>query len=93
VRAKEDARMGKAKRKKTTPSVWTRTQTAADASALRAGRFYNVEELAGLFDVTPWAVYGWVRQRRLPVLRVGKSLLFPVDAVDKLIARRTVAAR
>jgi excisionase family DNA binding protein len=59
----------------------------------RDATFYTVNQMAALFGVTIWTVYNWARHRRVPVLRVGKSLRFPRVAVDRFIARGTIEPR
>ena len=72
----------------------TRKRRAKARRRKRAGAFYyTVEQLAGLFGVSIWTIYLWARQRRVPVLRVGKSLRFPRTEVARFIAQRTQETR
>lgn len=45
----------------------------------------NVDELALLFGVSRGSAYKWVRENKIPVLRLGRRLLVPKVALDRML--------
>ena len=54
---------------------------------MSASAVYNAEEAAALFGVSEWAWYQSARRGDCPVMpiRVGRRLLWPKAAVDRLL--------
>lgn len=47
----------------------------------------GVDALAERLGVSGWTVRTWIKQGRIPVYKLGRRLLVPVDAVDALMAK------
>ena len=45
----------------------------------------TVQEAAQVLKVSPSTLYGWVWQRRIPFVKVGRSLRFEMDALEQFI--------
>ena len=54
-------------------------------SAFVAPRTYRAKEVARLFGMTPRWVYRQVEAGQLPVIRFGRTVLFPRAAIDALV--------
>jgi excisionase family DNA binding protein len=52
---------------------------------------WNVEEAAAALGVSPHTVRAWLRQRRLPYLKLGRRVLLDPEAVERFKAKHTVA--
>jgi excisionase family DNA binding protein len=52
----------------------------------------TVNELSALLSAHKMSIYKWVRQGRIPHLRVGSGLRFDPRALAQWLERRTVAA-
>ena len=55
-------------------------------------RLLDVREAARYLGISPHTVRGWVYQGRLPVIRLGRKVLFDRTALDRLIEERSVSA-
>jgi excisionase family DNA binding protein len=55
-------------------------------------RLLTVGEVAEATGLQVGTVYAWIGQRRLPVVRLRRSVRVPADALRKLIAEATVPA-
>lgn len=53
----------------------------------------TVPEVAAATGFKPATIYLWLAQRRLPVVRIRRSVRVPADALAALIAENTVPAR
>jgi excisionase family DNA binding protein len=51
-------------------------------------RFLTVAEFANAHGVREPTVLRWVRSGELPSIRLGRRVLIPADALDRLLARR-----
>ena len=51
-------------------------------------RLLTVRELAEYVRVNPFSVYRWVAQKRIPHLRVGRTLRFRLDDIDEFMRER-----
>jgi excisionase family DNA binding protein len=49
-------------------------------------RLLNVSEAAGLLAVKVSTLYGWAYLRKIPVVKLGRSLRFRLSVITKLIA-------
>jgi excisionase family DNA binding protein len=56
-------------------------------------RLWDVRETANAFHVSPWTVRRWVRERRLPVIRLGRAVRFDPLALQRHIAANSFEAR
>jgi excisionase family DNA binding protein len=52
---------------------------------------WNVEEAAAVLGVSPHTVRAWLRQRRLPYLKLGRRVLLDPEAVERFKEKNTVA--
>lgn len=48
----------------------------------------TVKEVAGIFGVTIKTIYRWSNQRRLPCVKMGRSLFFPKNLINKILFER-----
>jgi excisionase family DNA binding protein len=56
-----------------------------------SGKTYlTVEEVAARYRVSRWAVYGWIKEGRLPAVRIGTRYLFDADEVEQHLRTRAV---
>lgn len=51
-----------------------------------AKKFYTVKEVASMLGVSRSLIYSQVYQKKLKVIYIGKRILVPEDALEKLIA-------
>lgn len=57
-------------------------------------QLYGVREAAHVLRVSPFTLRKWARERRLPVIRLGRrAVRFDPAALDRLIARSTTDER
>ena len=47
--------------------------------------FYTPEELATLLKVTRQAVYKWIQDGHMEVVRIGRTVRIPADEVERLL--------
>ncbi len=50
----------------------------------------NVEQLAAMTGLSKWSIYHLVSWRRIPHVKIGRRVLFPVKAVGKWVEENTV---
>lgn len=53
-------------------------------------RLMSVREAAAYIDLSPYTVYGMVSQRRIPYVKVGRSVKFDQSALDAWLKQHTV---
>ena len=51
-------------------------------------RLLTIREMAEYLRVNPFTVYRWVAQKRIPHLRVGRTLRFRLDDVNNFMRER-----
>jgi excisionase family DNA binding protein len=56
-------------------------------------RLVNVRDAAQILCVSVSTLYGWVWQRRIPFVKVGRALRFHSADLHSFIAENRVAAR
>ncbi len=54
---------------------------------------YDVHQAAALLNVSVFTIRKWVRERRMPVTRLGRAVRFDPRALERFIERRTLAER
>lgn len=59
----------------------------------RPTQLVNVHEAARFLAVSPSTVYGWVWQRRIPFVKVGRAVRFDMADLERFIAQNRVRAR
>lgn len=47
--------------------------------------FYTPDELAAMLKVTRQAVYNWIQQGRMEVVRIGRTVRIPGEEVERLL--------
>jgi len=45
------------------------------------------------YDISPRCLDNWMKQRRIPVVRIGRILLFSIEACDKALGRFEIKAK
>jgi len=58
-----------------------------------APRLMTVNDAARCLAVSVSTLYGWVYQRRIPFVKVGRALRFEVVELDSFIQRNRTQAR
>jgi excisionase family DNA binding protein len=58
-----------------------------------ATRLLTVQEAARLLAVSVSTLYGWVWQRRIPFVKVGRALRFDMADLEKFIQANRTQAR
>lgn len=53
----------------------------------------KVREVADRLGLKEGTVRLWLAQRRLPLVRCGRAVRIPLEAVEEFIARNTIPAR
>jgi excisionase family DNA binding protein len=56
-------------------------------------RLLTVDNVAAALGLRPATVYAWVAARKLPVVRLGRSVRIPAEVLRRLIETNTVPAR
>lgn len=51
----------------------------------------TVFQLAEMTGLNRWSIYHLVSQRRIPHVKIGRRVLFPVEDIREWIRERTVA--
>lgn len=66
---------------------------ALQARAARgmASEFIEAREAAVLLHVHRYTIYRWIHAGELPAARVGRKLLIPVSAIERLLEEATEA--
>jgi excisionase family DNA binding protein len=52
---------------------------------MKATQFLTVEDFAGRLGVPPARVRRWLREGRLPHVRLGRTVKIPMDALERLL--------
>ncbi len=55
-----------------------------------APNLITIEELSTRWQIPKSTLYNWVNQRRLPYVKLGRSLRFNVADLDALLERSTI---
>jgi len=58
-----------------------------------AARLVNVQSAANYLGVSISTLYGWVWQRRIPFVKVGRALRFDLSDLENFIAANKTSAR
>ena len=53
----------------------------------------NVNEAAQFLAVSPSTLYGWVWQRRIPFVKVGRAVRFDVADLERFVTQNRIEAR
>jgi excisionase family DNA binding protein len=53
-------------------------------------RLITIDELAALWNVPKTTLYNWVYQRRLPYVKLGRSLRFDVIQIEQMRQAATI---
>jgi len=56
-------------------------------------RLMTVKEAAIFLAVSTSTLYGWVWQRRIPFVKVGRALRFQIAELNKFVQANSVRAR
>lgn len=59
----------------------------------RATQLVNVNEAAHFLAVSPSTLYGWVWQRRIPFVKVGRAVRFDMADLERFVAQNRIQAR
>lgn len=51
-------------------------------------RFYDITELAEYLGVKTNTLYGWIHQRKIPYVKVGRLVRFDIEKIDEWVASR-----
>lgn len=59
----------------------------------RPTQLVNVNEAAQFLAVSPSTLYGWVWQRRISFVKVGRAVRFDMADLERFIAQNRIHAR
>ena len=59
----------------------------------RSPKLVNVREAAARLGVSVFTLRAWLRQRRLPHVKLGRRVLVSEDAIRRFVEMNTVPAR
>src|SRR5690348_3895682 len=54
-------------------------------------KLITIDELSALWSIPKATLYNWVNQKRLPYVKLGRSLRFDVLEIDELRRRSTIS--
>jgi excisionase family DNA binding protein len=63
------------------------------AQFTRRPELLNVSEAARLLAVSPSTLYGWVWQRRIPFVKVGRAVRFDMADLERFVSQNRIEAR
>jgi excisionase family DNA binding protein len=63
------------------------------STSARPTELVNVNEAARFLAVSPSTLYGWVWQRRISFVKVGRDVRFDMADLERFIARNRIQAR
>jgi excisionase family DNA binding protein len=63
------------------------------ATTTRATQLVNVNEAAQFLAVSPSTLYGWVWQRRIPFVKVGRAVRFDIADLERFVTQNRIEAR
>jgi excisionase family DNA binding protein len=63
------------------------------STSARPPELVNVNEAARFLAVSPSTLYGWVWQRRISFVKVGRAVRFDMADLERFIARNRIQAR
>lgn len=53
--------------------------------SMKDSKFYKIEDVCELLQVSKITIYRWIKSGKITAYKVGKSYLFKVEDVHKLI--------
>ena len=59
----------------------------------RRPELLNVHEAARFLAVSPSTLYGWVWQRKIPLVKVGRAVRFDMTDLERFISQNRIEAR
>jgi excisionase family DNA binding protein len=59
----------------------------------RPAQLVNVSEAAQFLAVSPSTLYGWVWQRRISYIKVGRAVRFDMADLERFVAENRIRAR
>ncbi len=75
----------------------SKIELAADhgttAQITRRTELLNVTEAARFLAVSPSTLYGWVWQRRIPFVKVGRAVRFDMADLERFVSQNRIEAR
>jgi excisionase family DNA binding protein len=63
------------------------------ATTIRATQLVNVNDAAQFLAVSPSTLYGWVWQRRIPFVKVGRAVRFVMADLERFVTQNRIEAR
>lgn len=69
------------------------TKAESTSGARQGARLLTVQEAARYLAVSVSTLYGWVWQRRIPFIKVGRGLRFDLADLEGVIERNRVKAQ
>jgi excisionase family DNA binding protein len=59
----------------------------------RPAQLVNVSEAAQFLAVSPSTLYGWVWQRRISFIKVGRAVRFDMADLERFVSQNRIEAR
>lgn len=60
---------------------------------VRPAELVNIAEAARFLAVSPSTLYGWVWQRRIAFVKVGRAVRFDMADLERFVAQNRIQAR
>jgi len=60
---------------------------------VRPAELVNIAEAARFLAVSPSTLYGWVWQRRISFVKVGRAVRFDMADLERFVAQNRIQAR
>jgi excisionase family DNA binding protein len=70
-----------------------KNDTTQSSGTARPAELVNVAEAARFLAVSPSTLYGWVWQRRIAFVKVGRAVRFDMADLKQFVARNRIQAR
>lgn len=62
-------------------------------SDMTSSRLLEIEEMSRFLGVSESTLYGWVNQKRIPFIKVGRLVRFNAEEIENWLKERSVAER
>jgi excisionase family DNA binding protein len=66
---------------------------STSAPITRRTELLNVNQAARFLAVSPSTLYGWVWQRRIPFVKVGRAVRFDMADLERFVLQNRIEAR
>ena len=53
----------------------------------------NLRELSDFLEISPKTIRNWMAMRKIPFLKIGRNVYFPIDKLEKWLQRKEKSCR